>query len=107
MPNTLPIFSETRPRVLIRAARLAQRRYNRKRMLMRWLLSSETLPPEEAAQDFANMEAEMNALRLAHSFDYRVTDHVELLAGVLAETALAACLDHPNASGSEALRSAI
>ena len=106
MPASNSILTEKRPAILIRAARLAQRRYNRKKMLSRWLLSGTDLAPQDALQDFAAMESEANQLRITKSFDYRVTDHVELLAAVLHEGALANA-DQPNASGSEALRSAI
>ena len=106
MPKPPTIFGETRPRILIRAARAAQRKYNRKRMLRRWLLCDTDLAPEDALSDFAAIETEQNTLRLEGSFDYRVTDHVELLAAVLYEAALMNS-DHPNASGSDALRSAI
>ncbi|MEO0343082.1 MAG: DUF6477 family protein [Pseudomonadota bacterium] len=106
MPISLSIFQETRPKLLIRAARLAQRKYNRKRMLSRWLMCEANLAATEAIVDFAEMEAEMNALRLNQSFDYRVTDHIELLAAVLYEATLMNS-DHPKASGSEDLRSAM
>ena len=95
-----------RPSILIRAARLAQKRYNRKNMLMRWLLCGADLSPVEALGDFREMEQSVNEMRLSGSFDYRVEDHVELLAAVLYEWTLCQN-DQPNASGSEALRSAI
>ena len=56
MPDDFPLAGETRPRILIRAARLAQRKYNRKKMLMRWLLSGEDLAASEALPDFVQME---------------------------------------------------
>ncbi|MEO1563649.1 MAG: DUF6477 family protein [Pseudomonadota bacterium] len=106
MTHFYTAVSGTRPSVLIRAARLAQKRYNRKHMLMRWLLCSNDLSPGEALADFREMEGNMNDLRLAGSFDYRITDHVELLAAVLFEWTLSHS-SQPNASGSEALRSAM
>ncbi|MEM0978194.1 MAG: DUF6477 family protein [Pseudomonadota bacterium] len=105
MINRFPLAGQRRPRILLRAARLAQKKYNRNRMLLRWLLCGPTLSNEEALRDFSEMEGEMNELRLSGSFEYRVDQHVELLAAVLYESSM--LQNHPNASGSEALRVAI
>lgn len=106
MPDLSDPLVPNRPKILVRAARLAQKRYNRRKMLQRWLLCSADLAPKAALADFREMESEMDAQRREGSFDYRVADHVELLAAVLHEAGLCQST-YPNASGSEALRVAI
>lgn len=104
-----------RPRLLVRAARIAAQSYRREHHL-RPILGSSHLPRHAVALlGLSEIEAEMNAWREMRKADYSVTRHVNVLTALMAESRLMrdAAVDAPcpgddqrNASASAALRSA-
>lgn len=104
-----------RPKLLVRAARIAAQSYRREHHL-RPILGSSHLPRHAVALlRLSEIEAEMNAWREMRKADYSVTRHVNVLMALMAESRLVrdAALeasrpgdDQTNASASAALRSA-
>ena len=77
-----------RPKLLARAARLGLDEYRREVHLRR-ILQCERLPRHGAAlMQLLDLEAELNALRLAKTGDYRPSRHVEILIAILGEAQL-------------------
>ena len=75
-----------RPRILIQAARTSAQSYNRTPHLRRHLGPGK--PPQNNAQALIlllEIEAEMNNTRLENRACYRVADHVDILAAMMAE----------------------
>ena len=89
----MPELAETlkklrRPRLLIRAARLGQGDYSRKRDLRR-VLRQTTLPaPGAALASLSAEEALLEAARTEGAADYSIGRHIEVLIALLAELGL-------------------
>lgn len=75
----------SRPRLLVRAARLGIEDYRRDRDLRR--LTDQTRP-ESALPHLLEKEAVMEATRMAGDASYSVARHVELLIALMAEARL-------------------
>ncbi len=77
-----------RPRLLVRAARIGLRDYDRDRDLCR-LMRSQTLPsPERAVSRLIEEEHTLEATRLDGDASYSVLRHVEVLIALMAEVRL-------------------
>ncbi|MEM9247211.1 MAG: DUF6477 family protein [Pseudomonadota bacterium] len=78
----------TRPRLLIRAARLGLQDYNRNRDLKR-ILRGETLPgPTHALPRLMDMEANQEDTRKRGDATYSIAKHLEILIAIMAEARL-------------------
>ena len=81
-----------RPPLLIRAARIGQEGYVRRRDLARILRTSRPPAPGAAVMALMEREAELDERRRAGSAAYTIATHVEVLAALMAEArAVAAC----------------
>lgn len=75
-----------RPKLLVRAARFGQDDYRRTRDLRR-LLKTDNLPrPGAALMALAEIEADMNDLRLQKSASYSLAIHIDALTAIMAES---------------------
>ncbi|MDV7269649.1 DUF6477 family protein [Thioclava sp. A2] len=89
MPNLPETLTRLRrPRLLIRAARLGQGEYNRKRDLRRVLRQSALPAPGSALASLASEEAQLEAARVEGAADYSIGRHIEVLIVLLAELGL-------------------
>lgn len=78
----------SRPKLLVKAARLGQQEYNRNRALRR-LIQSDRLPaPGDALEDLLQHEDAANAERCTGGAAYSPARHVELLAALMTEAQL-------------------
>ena len=77
-----------RPRILIRAARLGQSEYNRKRDLRRLLHLASLPAPGQALGALSVEEARLEAARSEGSADYSIGRHIEVLIALLSELKL-------------------
>ena len=74
-----------RPSLLIRAAALGRKDYNRNRVLKR-LVRSLTIPsPHRAIASLLTVEASLEAARCTGDASYSASRHVEVLIALLAE----------------------
>ncbi|KUJ86105.1 hypothetical protein AVO45_03840 [Ruegeria marisrubri] len=77
-----------RPRLLIRAARIGAREYNRDRHLQR-LLGYGTLPiPGSALMKLMDMERQVDDLRREEDAAYSLVRHLDLLIALMGEAQL-------------------
>ena len=82
-----------RPAILIRAARIGQEGYVRRRDLARILRTTPLPGPGAAIMALMDREAELDERRREGSLTYTAASHVEVLAALMAEArALAAQL---------------
>lgn len=82
------IASLKRPQLLARAARFGVDDYRRSVHLRR-ILQVDALPKHAPAIiELLDREAEMDALRVAHSGNYRPAHHVEVLIAIVGEARL-------------------
>ena len=82
---TTMLRSLERPALLIRAARLGQEAYVRRRDLTRILRTTRLPGPGAAVMALMDREAELDERRLAGSHAYTIASHVEVLAALMAE----------------------
>ncbi len=81
----------SRPRLLVRAARLGTEEFNRDRSLRR-ILKGEAVPaPGQAFEQLYGREAEMDQMRRVGEAAYSPARHVELLAALINEAQIANC----------------
>lgn len=92
-----------RPCILVKTARHCARRYRRQRDLPGAVPGLLAQPEDAILPRLARAEARCEQERRTRAAGYRPSRHVQILAALLAETLRA----QPNASGSDALRSAI
>lgn len=79
----------SRPRLLVRAARLGLAEFNRERALRR-MMGAEGVPaPGQAFENLFDREAAMNEARRASGAAYSPARHVELLAALIHEAQIA------------------
>lgn len=77
-----------RPRLLIRAARIAATEYRRGAHLAR-VLGEDTQPrPGASLLRLMELEAELNARRKQHDATYSIARHVEVLSAMMGEARL-------------------
>ncbi|MEM7752450.1 MAG: DUF6477 family protein [Pseudomonadota bacterium] len=90
MPSHLSRLSAlTRPRILVRAARLGTAEFNRERILRR-VIEGECVPaPGQAFDQLFEREATMDEARRAGGAAYSPARHVELLSALICEARLA------------------
>ncbi|MCL3883645.1 DUF6477 family protein [Marivita sp. GX14005] len=89
MQDLLTTISKLRrPRLLIRAARIAAQDYRRDARLPRLLGYGMVPRSGPALIKLMEMEAEMNARRTGGDASYSVAEHVEILSAVMGETQL-------------------
>lgn len=74
-----------RPPLLIRAARIGQRDYVRRRDLARILRTTQLPAPGAAAMALMEREAELDERRRERTSGYVAAAHVEVLAALMAE----------------------
>lgn len=87
-PQTI-MSSLSRPRLLVRAARLGLQDYNRDRCLRR-LMPGETPPrPGQAFHALVEREREINETRREGAATYSAARHIELLIALIDESRLA------------------
>ncbi len=79
------IAALNRPRLLVRAARFGVEDYSRDRHLLRLLQCVSPPRPGEAILRLLDVEAAINARRLAAAADYSVARHVEVLIALMGE----------------------
>lgn len=79
----------TRPRILVRAARLGTADYNRERCLRRVMQGAAMPAPGQAFDHLLEHEEAMNAARCEGSAAYSAARHVEVLAALICEARLA------------------
>ncbi|MEM7239789.1 MAG: DUF6477 family protein [Pseudomonadota bacterium] len=105
MPNCLPtdwtVLPMLRPRLLVRTARTGARLYRRNRDLPSAVPGLQHKPETQILPQLIETEARCEAERMARAPGYRVAHHVQVLSALFAEQS------QVNASGIEALRSAI
>lgn len=87
-PQTL-MSSLRRPRLLVRAARLGLRDYNRRRSLQRLLPGEATPGPGLAFYTLAERESTVDQSRRDGDAAYSVARHIELLVALIDEAKLA------------------
>ncbi|NOX73085.1 MAG: hypothetical protein GXP03_05530 [Alphaproteobacteria bacterium] len=86
MTDVLSIFNTLRrPRILIRAARIAASEYRRDRDLKRLLRAGKLPNPGKTMPRLLAMEQDIEATRQAGHATYSITKHVEILAALVAE----------------------
>ncbi|MEM9139689.1 MAG: DUF6477 family protein [Pseudomonadota bacterium] len=93
----------SRPKLLVNTAKMAARLYRRRRDLPGAVPGLLTQPEDQILPRLVSAEANCEAERRRKSVAYRPGRHVQILAALLAETVSA----QANASGSDALRSAM
>lgn len=74
-----------RPALLIRAARIGLRNYNRHRTLTRIFPQGDLTPGDKTLAHLTEREAAINEIRRTDQARYSVSDHVEILIALLAE----------------------
>jgi len=74
-----------RPPLLIRAARIGLARYDRDRQLPRHLGHAAPPQADQALERLLEIEADIEADRLAHATGYLAARHVEILIAILGE----------------------
>lgn len=74
-----------RPQLLVRAARFGIDDYRRERDLRRVLGTDRTMGPGEALMALFDVEAEVNAQRIAKSANYSLAKHIDLLVAIMSE----------------------
>lgn len=79
----------TRPRILVRAARLGTAEFNRERCLRRVMQGAAVPAPGQAFDQLLEHEAAMNEARREGSAAYSAARHVEVLAALICEARLA------------------
>ena len=77
-----------RPRLLVRAARLGVRDYNRDRDLRRLMRVQGTPTPAAAVSRLIEEESQLEAIRQAGDASYSVLRHIEVLIALMAEARL-------------------
>lgn len=77
-----------RPRLLIRAARIGAKSYNRNKDLKRITHGDDLPSPDRALRRLMNIEAEMERARREREAAYSVTRHVDVLIALMAEARL-------------------
>ena len=82
-----------RPALLIRAARIGQASYDRRRDLGRILRTGRLPAPGAAAMALVEREAELDERRREGSAAYTFASHVEVLAALMAEARAVAARD--------------
>jgi len=93
----------SRPKLLVNTAKMGARNYRRLRDLPGAIPGLLSQPVDQILPKLAAAEEKCELDRRARSAAYRPAKHVQILAALLAETVAA----QANASGSDALRSAI
>lgn len=93
-----------RPRILIRAARLAEADYRRERDLKRLLGGVIPSAISATLEALITREAELETERRTDALGYSIARHVDLLTALMVEARLARDEDQTKASGSSALR---
>lgn len=89
MNQPLALFRNLRrPKILIRAARIAATGYRRERDLTRVLKTRRPACPERGLDTLLQIEAELEETRKTGTSAYNVTRHVEVLTAVIAEARL-------------------
>lgn len=89
MTDPLTLFASLRrPRLMLRAARLGLMDYRRERDLRRVLGTLATPPADQALGDLLDVEARVEAVRIAGDSAYSVTRHIDLLIAMMAEARL-------------------
>lgn len=89
MTQPLALFRNLRrPKILIRAARIAATGYRRERDLTRVLKTRRPACPERGLDTLLQIEAELEETRKTGTGAYNVTRHVEVLTAVIAEARL-------------------
>ena len=96
-------FPMSRPKILIRTARMAARLYRRDRDLPGAVPGLLAEAPAQILPRLVEEEERCETARRARAAGYRPARHVQILAALLAETAAG----QVKASGSAALRSAM
>ena len=99
-------ISMSRPKILVRTAKIGAARYHRERDLPGAIAGLLSRPTGEILPRLKEAEQQCEEERRAQSAAYRPGKHVQIFAALLAEAAKAARSVQPKASGSEALRSA-
>ncbi len=79
----------TRPRILVRAARLGTAEFNRERSLRRVMQGDAIPAPGQAFDQLLAREEVMNAARCEGNAAYSAARHVELLAALIYEARIA------------------
>lgn len=79
-----------RPRLLIEAAKLGRKDYNRDRVLKRLTRSASVPTPTGAVASLLTVEATLESARMAGDATYNVSRHVEVMIALLAEARLLA-----------------
>jgi len=89
MSDLMHIFKQLRrPRILIRAARIAGASYQREKDLKRVLKSTRLPAPDRGMADLLAVEAEIEDTRRTGAATYSITRHVEVLAALIVEARL-------------------
>jgi len=83
IPNEIQLLR--RPKLLLRAARIAAAGYRRDRDLSRILKGSEPRDSKRLLPKLAEIEAHMEEARSEGDSTYSISRHVEVLAVILAE----------------------
>lgn len=81
------IFDLKRPKLLVRAARLAAKHHDRKPVLRHLLGEDHSLG--NPLEDLSQIEGELNVKRKTGDADYSIARHVTVLAALMHEAALA------------------
>jgi len=83
-PSATQITALRRPRLLVRAARIALQNYSRTKHLPR-VLGNSALSTAPCLGKLADLETELNEQRCAKDAAYSAARHIEVLAALLGE----------------------
>jgi|GEM_PF-575340 len=85
---TTRLSALSRPRLLVRAARMGAEHYQRTHSLAKLLPSSERLRPAAIVTQLLDLEHAYNKKRLTNDIGYHFTRHIEILIALQAEARL-------------------
>lgn len=80
-----PITKFKRPRILVKAARIAMQNQDRAKLVSRVLGCSDLPPASVTVERLRAREEEMNAARLAGDASYDIQRHITVLAALMIE----------------------
>lgn len=88
MIQTQEFCTIKRPRILVRAAKIAAQHFHRETALRRIMKCSIVPPKGKALQFLTDQEAHLNTLRLEGEASYSMRRHINVLAALLVEKSL-------------------
>ena len=83
---TVHLNSFKRPKILINAAKLGLKTYNRATCLGSFLALSMNQHPAQTLQSLSDKEGQLNQMRLQQHVQYNIALHVTILTALIAKT---------------------